>query len=607
MTGRFEKQYGSYLTYIAEWSATANVAGNYSTVVVDLFLKHKAISLSPKAISCTVNGQTKIGNSPQLSQSSTSYYTTSKLASFSFTVNHSADGSMSCAFSSNWDCKITYSGIYYGTMTVSGTITGDKIPRASTISSLTSSVEVNGTNKVSLSLSRAVATYTHTVKFSIGSKSKTITGVGTSTSYAIPVDWLEAIPNATSGSVLCSVTTYDGSRTVGSVSKSFTITCPASIVPSMDAPIIERIDNNVPASWNIYLQNVSGVKISANNAQGAYGSTIKEYLISCAGFSTTTSALTISKIPNSGTVEYTVTAKDSRGRTVTKTGSITVDRYDSPVVSSLSVFRCDALGNKLEKGTYLSVTANVTFTVINGQNVPEIVCYVSEQGGGEIYSQVIENGTPAIISNISTDRAYDIRVVATDMFSSGERFGMISTTRYYLHFKRGGGLGVAFGKAAEKDGVVEFDENLTVEINGSAFLKGNEIAAIEYGTWTPELCDTSTGEKISYTTSSKYGLYFKVGKAVYVSFEMRKIVISSAQSSNQRAGVKGLPFPMIASKIFSASIGNRFSVFQQTQEEFFATFADQYIRFSLTQGGDTARFAATSNGYLYISGWYLID
>lgn len=551
MTGRIQKQYGSYLTYIAEWTATPNIAGNYSTVTVNLFLKHKAISLSAKTISCTVNGTKKSGSSPRLSQSSTSYYTTSKLASFSFTVNHAADGTMSCAISSSWDCGITYSGVYYGTMSLSGTITGDDIPRASTISSLTSSVEVNGKNSVSVTVKRAVSSYTHNVTFSIGEKSHWIGGFATSTSFVIPIDWLEAIPNSVSGTAKCVVTTYDGTRLVGSNSKSFTITCPSNIVPTMDAPTVERIDNSVPAEWDIYLQNVSGVKISASNAQGIYGSTIKEYSILCAGFSSAASSLTIEKIPNSGDVSYTVTAKDSRGRTVTKTGSITVTRYDSPVVSSLNVFRCDALGNKLEKGTYLSVTANVSFTVINGQNVPEIVCYVSEQGGGEIYSQVIENGTPAIISNVSTDRAYDIRVVATDMFSSGERFAMISTTRYYIHFKRGGGLGIAFGKAAEQDGVVEFDDALDILYKGAL------------------LFDSGENENGSY-------LKFPDGTAIC----MRKLTytgsINSAEGSmfyGKRTEIGNYPISFVEIPFVfatSASVSSVFldSIKEQTQESF---------------------------------------
>ena len=540
MTGRFEKQYGSYLTYIAEWSATSNVAGNYSTVIVDLYLRHKAISLSPKAISCTVNGQTQKGNSPQLSQSSTSYYTTSKLSSFSFKVNHKTDGTMSCAFSSNWDCKITYSGKYYGTMTLSGTITGDNIPRASSISSITPSVVVNGTNKVNISISRAVSSFTHSVTFSIGDKTKVINNVQTSTSFAIPMDWLEKIPNAAKGTAWCNLRTYNGGTQVGDVvTKTFEIVCPDNILPTMDTPTAERINNSVPAAWNMYLQNVSGVKISAQNARGVYGSTIKEYAISCAGFSTTSNSLTIQKIPNSGTVEYSVTAKDSRGRTVTKKGTITVNQYDSPVVSSLSAFRCDASGHKLEKGTYLSVTANVTFTVINGQNVPEITCYVNEQGGGAVYTQILENGKAKIIPNISTDRAYDIRVTAIDMFSSGERFSMISTTRYYMHFKRGGGLGVAFGKAAEKDGVVEFDDNIAVEINGNGTYKGHELASIEYGTWTPRLSSREGSTVPTYTESYCHAQYYKIGKLVYIAFHMK---VNITNAGDGYATVEGLPF-----------------------------------------------------------------
>lgn len=464
MTGSHAKAYGSYLEYIVEWTATARIPTNTSDVAVNVYLSHYAISISGKNISCTVNGTTKSAVSAALSQSNKTK-TKSLLASFSFPgVAHANDGSLSCGVSSAWSCGLTYSGTYYASMSVSGTLTGDKIPRASSISSLSTDVEINGKNRLSVIISRAVSTYTHTVKFVFGSKSKTITGVTTGASFVIPMDWLETIPNAAEGIGSCTVTTYSGSSAVGSASKNFTLLCPSFVAPTMEGPAVTRIDNTVPSEWSVYLQNVSGVKLQAVGAAGVYGSTIKAYKITCAGYTADAASLLVNKIPQSGKVTFTVTATDTRGRSVTKTGEITVLPYTSPAVSGLTLFRCDSSGNRLETGTYVSVKADISYTVI-GENALTVTCQVMD--GGAIYTESLLNSTPKVIGPISTDRAYQIKVSASDLFSSGERYSMISSTRYYMHFKKGGGRGVAFGKAAEHDGVVEIADDMELMYKGA--------------------------------------------------------------------------------------------------------------------------------------------
>lgn len=464
MTGSHAKAYGSYLEYIVEWTATARIPTNTSDVAVNVYLSHYAISISGKNISCTVNGTTKSAVSAALSQSNKTK-TKSLLASFSFPgVAHANDGSLSCGVSTAWSCGLTYSGTYYASMSVSGTLTGDKIPRASSISSLSTDVEINGKNRLSVIISRAVSTYTHTVKFVFGSKSKTITGVTTGASFVIPMDWLETIPNAAEGIGSCTVTTYSGSSAVGSASKNFTLLCPSFVAPTMEGPAVTRIDNTVPSEWSVYLQNVSGVKLQAVGAAGVYGSTIKAYKITCAGYTADAASLLVNKIPQSGKVTFTVTATDTRGRSVTKTGEITVLPYTSPAVSGLTLFRCDSSGNRLETGTYVSVKADISYTVI-GENALTVTCQVMD--GGAIYTESLLNSTPKVIGPISTDRAYQIKVSASDLFSSGERYSMISSTRYYMHFKKGGGRGVAFGKAAEHDGVVEIADDMELMYKGA--------------------------------------------------------------------------------------------------------------------------------------------
>ncbi len=463
MTGSYAKAYGSYLEYLVEWTATARIPANVSDVTVNVYLSHYAISISGKSISCTVNGTTKSAVSAALSQSSKTK-TKSLLASFSFPgVAHANDGSLSCGISSTWSCGLTYSGTYYASMSVSGTLTGDKIPRASSISSLSTNVEINGTNSLSVGISRAVSSYTHTVKFVFGTKSRTTTGVDTGTSFVIPMDWLEAIPNAAAGIGSCTVTTYSGSTAVGSVSKNFTLLCPSFVAPTMEEPAVTRINNTVPSAWGVYLQNVSGVKLQAVGAAGVYGSTIKAYRITCAGYTADAASLLVNKIPQSGELAFTVTATDTRGRSVTKTGEITVRPYTAPTVSGLTLFRCNSSGNRLETGTYVSVKADISYTVI-GENALTVTCQVMDSG--VIYTESLLNSTPKVIGPISTDRAYQIKISASDLFSSGERYSMISSTRYYMHFKKGGGRGIAFGKAAEHDGVMEIADDMELWYKG---------------------------------------------------------------------------------------------------------------------------------------------
>lgn len=100
------------------------------------------------------------------------------------TVAHAADGTKACSFSATCGINVTLSGTYYGNVTASGSGTFNTIARASTISSVTSSVSVTGSNAVTVNISRASSSFTHTVVFSFGSYSKTTTGVGTSTGHA---------------------------------------------------------------------------------------------------------------------------------------------------------------------------------------------------------------------------------------------------------------------------------------------------------------------------------------------------------------------------------------------------------------------------------------
>ncbi len=172
------------------WTVTSqSVADNTSTVTVNVQLvstgsSYTINSSATKSGTLTVNG-TKY--SFDFTASLSGNQTKTIFTKTGIIVAHGSDGTKSCAFSASAGINVTLSGTYYGTVTASGTGTFNTIARASTISSVTASVAVNGTNTCTVNISRKASNFTHTVVWKIGSYSKTTTGAGTSASYAGPL------------------------------------------------------------------------------------------------------------------------------------------------------------------------------------------------------------------------------------------------------------------------------------------------------------------------------------------------------------------------------------------------------------------------------------
>ena len=296
------------------------------------------------------------------------------------TVAHNADGTKTCSFSATAGINVTLSDTYYGNVTASGSSTFDTIARASTISSVTSSVAIDGTNAVTVAISRKASSFTHTVVFKFGSYSKTTTDVGTSTSYAIPTSWINAMPSATSGTASVTVTTYSGSTKIGSaVSASFKVTVPASVVPTISGVTITEAVSGLAAKFGGYVQSKSKLSVSIT-AAGVYGSTIKSYKTTIQGTPYTTQSFTSGVLAKSGTSTITITATDSRGRTASTTRSLTVITYAAPKITSFQGFRCLANGTENYEGTYAKLSVNFSISPINDKNTKTYTIEYKLQG-----------------------------------------------------------------------------------------------------------------------------------------------------------------------------------------------------------------------------------
>ena len=459
------------------WSVDSqSVANNTSSVTAKVQLvstgsSYTINSSASKSGSLTING-TKYTFSFTASLSGNQ---TKTLFTKTVTVAHSADGAKTCAFSATCGIDVTLSGTFYGDITASGNGTFDTIARASSISGVTSSVSVNGTNEVTVNITRAASSFTHTVVFSFGSYSKTTTGVGTSTSYAIPQSWLNAIPNATSGTATVTVTTYSGSTKIGSaVSKNFTLTVPSTVVPSVSSVSLSEAVSGLAAKFGGYVQNKSKIAVSVEGS-GALSSTIKAYKVTIQGTNYAKASFTSNVLTQSGASTVTITVTDSRGRSASTTRSITVLAYAAPKITSFQGFRCLANGTENYEGTYLNAAVNFTISSVGEKNTASYSLEYRAKDAtawtvltsGSVYA--LNKSIVSASGFMSVDNSYDIRLVVKDYFATVQSTAEIPTAFTLLDFNASG-KGIAFGKVSEVEEGMEID--LPVSITKYVYMGG---------------------------------------------------------------------------------------------------------------------------------------
>ena len=433
------------------WSASQSITNNTSTVSWSLVGSGSFSGwVQVSEIRVTINGSQQYYRS---SSNHTQCYNGTQLASGSLTISHAADGTKSFSIT-------VEAGIYQWAINCSGSgsFTLNTIPRASSISSVTSSVTVDGSNSVTVNISRNSTAFTHKVKFAFGSYSQEYTGVATSKSYAPPMTWLNAIPNATSGTATVTVTTYNGSTQIGSaVSKNFTVNVPSSVVPTLGTFSATIVNNTVPSSWGIYVQDKSQCKLQISNASGAYSSTIKAYSIKQGSTTlSTSSSVTTPVLAVTGGITYTATITDSRGRTASKTVSIQVYAYIPPSVTSALSQRCLQNGTLNDNGTYIKATGKFSFASCNGKNSATAKVYFKKPEDASWSTGVaFSSNVPVVIAgSASIDSSYQVMYEVTDAFTTVQFIDMLSTAFTTMDFKKGG-KGVAIGKVSEYDNLFD--------------------------------------------------------------------------------------------------------------------------------------------------------
>ena len=254
------------------------------------------------------------------------------LASGSSTISHNSDGRKILPFS----CTFNPNNGLHGTITVSGNLSLTAIPRSSSVSV---SAGVIG-SAVTININRQSSSFKHTVRYSWAGKSGTIaTNVDTSTTWMIPLDFANDIPNSASGTGTVYVDTYSGSTKTGTQSATFTASVPANLKPTFSGITLSDLNSaaqNLIPSGNTFIQVISNIKVAFNGAVGSYGSTITGYYAEIIGKNQSTSSNggSLGIMNYHGTIKIRVSVSDSRGRwSDTREVSVTVLEYFAPALS----------------------------------------------------------------------------------------------------------------------------------------------------------------------------------------------------------------------------------------------------------------------------------
>ena len=333
----------------------------------------------------------------------------------------------------------------------------EKAPTAAT----TSGGVMDGTTKSKVVFTTSGTDATYKATFTLGSYTGNATSTTKTLEYAIPITWCNAIPNAATGQANVTCQVLYGGQVYSSFTVNLTVSVPSSVVPTLTSiTLADKTDTPVPSSWNMFVQHKSGVRVSVITTAGAYSSTIKSIKLQVGSQSVSqtyseSSLPVIDSVTQSGSLTCTVTVTDSRGRTASKTATVSFVPYAAPKFTACVSERCLADGTADNDGTYFKSTTAVSFSTCNGNNTITMTVKYKKTDAVVYGTEVtIEPGVNTCGGDLDTEFSYDVMYEITDQFCTVSFTDYISTAIYLMHFLHGG-KGVAFGQKATMENYLD--------------------------------------------------------------------------------------------------------------------------------------------------------
>lgn len=378
------------------------------------------------------------------------------VASGTATVGHNADGSKTVAVSASFNNADR--GTYLPTTgSCSGSLKLTTIPRATVPSVDKPNLDCGSVIK--FTGTSASSNFSHKLYSSWNGEEKLIAtldkgSTAVSYSYTIPTSWEKNMPNTTSAIATFILETLNGNTVIGRKSINATVQVRSGIVPTVGNPTIEDT-NSISKAMGLYVQSQSCIKFTIPTS-GNQGSTITSVSTKFNDQTYSGSTFTTQAIQNSGTLSYTITVTDSRGRTATKSGSVNVVAYSPPSLTNVSAKRANSsYAIDESSGTYALLHFKVGFTSLSNKNVTSF--YIQYRASGASSWTKINSWANNYTLNqdykagnlfTSTTTTYEIAFGVKDKFMSDYSWQIVTVTPTYtlINFGKDGKSLTFFGQ-----------------------------------------------------------------------------------------------------------------------------------------------------------------
>lgn len=359
---------------------------------------------------------------------------------------------------------------------------------SATLSSVTSSVDCG--NNLTGSWTSTGSTYKYKLKVTCGNAAETWSSLtaanASSATVQIPTSWYSMdaslngpLRDTTSATATCTLYTYasDGTTQIGTTSsKTFTVKVPTSVVPSLSTlSAASSSDNAVVSGWGstVFVQGYS--KVTLTQSVSSYnGSRFSSVRYSGLGLDSTKTGSLASSDPSSvinsaGTFTYTATVTDTRGRSASKTVSVTFQPYAQPSIAGIAVVRCDSDGTvNNSAGAYFKATPVYSFSSVSSNNalVTQNIKYRVHPNGAWSTATTCASGSTYGPWSALLTNSYDVMVTLADRIQNGSS----QTTTFTTTLPTVQGLW--FGKGNDRLGLGGVPEGPGLYCDWDATFKG---------------------------------------------------------------------------------------------------------------------------------------
>lgn len=420
-------------------------------------------------------------------------------------IPHDSNGGKHFDFSFSQELKVTLSGSYVGSVSASGGIDCDVIPRAT--KPYCSPASVYFGNSVTIKTPRASSDFGHVISYSYYDTNVQIAANQWNDEFkwTVPTSLINKMTNTSYSYMTFKVDTYNrAGKYIGTNYCRLDLVLPSGYEPTVTGITYTNEDAAIAKRFgaSTIIQGVSKVKCNVSTST-KNGATITYYQNEIDGQSIPgpNSFFTTQPLKSSGTVVLKSTVTDSRGQKAALSKNIAVTPWWSPTVKNVSAQRWNVTSNKADdEGTAVKITYSFSVAPVANKNDKSVMI---QYKNGETwttlatYTDSYSSENKVYISSagkFNIDNAYSFRVLVKDYFTTDgvASYAAIAPSFKLLDFSADG-RGIGVGCKAE-GGKLKVDMPLEAQsFNGYTFDFDTEN---QEDTWVPVLTDKKIQHRV---------------------------------------------------------------------------------------------------------------